>query len=318
MGRLAHLTIRAENTVNDLVADMQKIAARMPLVSVVMPSLNQGRFIEASVDSVLGQGYRRLELIVADGGSTDGTQATLVRLQSGDSRLRWFSEADDGPADALNKALLRTRGTLIGWLNSDDLYVPGTVARAVAAMEGAHSPVMVYGHGQHIDEGGTVLGAYPTERPEGAIERFRDGCFICQPTVFFKRTLWQLLGPLDRTLKTAFDFDYWVRAFLMFPGRIGFVDALQASSRLHHGCITMKMRRTVAMEGVRVIAKHLGNAPAHWVLTYADELLRMDSASRPLQDLRAHLEQTVAELAGCFGADELQQLHIAMRTDRRF
>ena len=309
--------IRADNITRTRGLDLGKTAGGLPLVSVVMPSFNQARFIQASIESVLGQDYPRIELIVADGGSTDGTQAMLARLQSCDSRLRWFSEPDEGPADALNKALLRTRGSLIGWLNSDDLYAPGAMARAVGELEGPHRPVMVYGHGQHIGEAGAVLGAYPTERPEGSIERLRDGCFICQPTVFFKRTFWRLLGPLDTTLKTAFDFDYWVRAFLAFPGRIGFVDAVQASSRLHDDCITMKMRRTVAMDGVRVIAKHLGPPPGHWVLTYAEELLRMMPSKRPAGGLRAHLEATIKELGDCFEPEELGQLFRALRADDR-
>jgi glycosyltransferase involved in cell wall biosynthesis len=309
--------IRAENIADVQPMDLHKTAARMPLVSVVMPSFNQAQFIEASIDSVLGQDYPRIELIVADGGSTDGTQAILARLQSRDSRLRWFSEPDKGPADALNKALKRVRGTLIGWLNSDDLYAPGAVSRAVGVLDSPTRCMMAYGHGQHIGEDGTVLGTYPTQRPEGTVDRFRQGCFICQPTVFFKRTLWQLLGPLDATLKTAFDFEYWVRAFLAFPGRIGFVDALQASSRLHDDCITLNMRRAVAMEGVQVLARHLGNPPMHWVMTYAEELLRMPPTKRPTNNLRAHLEQTVVELAQCFEAKELRHLHEELRADRR-
>lgn len=289
-----------------------------PLFSVVMPSLNQVQFIEAAIASVLGQDYPRIELIIADGGSTDGTQDLLARLQSCDSRLRWFSEPDKGPADALNKALQHTRGTLIGWLNSDDLYAPGAMARAAYALDGPQRYVMVYGHGQHIGEDGAVLDAYPTQRPEGSVERFRHGCFICQPTVFFKRTLWKLLGPLDTALKTAFDFDYWVRAFQSFHGRIGFIDALQASSRLHGDCITMKMRRTVAMDGVRVIAQHLGNPPKEWLLTYVEEVLRMNPVNKPSGSLREHFEQTIAELREYFEKDEIERLYRVLRADSRF
>jgi glycosyltransferase involved in cell wall biosynthesis len=105
-----------------------------PLVSVVMPSLNQAEFIVSAVQSVLSQSYGHLELIVADGGSTDGTLALLQQQQGLDSRLRWMSEPDTGPADALNKALRRARGTIVGWLNSDDLYAEGAIDRAVQAL----------------------------------------------------------------------------------------------------------------------------------------------------------------------------------------
>ena len=85
-----------------------------PMVSVVMPSMNQVAFIAAAVDSVLSQNHGNLELIVADGGSTDGTQAWLAQRQAQDTRLRWVSEPDGGPADALNKALRMVRGMIIG------------------------------------------------------------------------------------------------------------------------------------------------------------------------------------------------------------
>ncbi len=95
--------------------------SQAPLVSIVMPSFNQAAFIPAAVESVLSQSYPELELIIADGGSTDGTIEWLKQKCLSDTRLRFFSETDSGPADALNKALKKTRGTIIGWLNSDDL-----------------------------------------------------------------------------------------------------------------------------------------------------------------------------------------------------
>lgn len=250
-----------------------------PMVSVVMPSLNQGRFIDAAIDSVLGQGYPKVELIVADGASTDDTVQRLGRRAEVDPRLRWLSEPDTGPADALNKALARVRGTVIGWLNADDLYVPGAIDRAVAAFEGNANWLMVYGHGEHLDIDGRVTGRYPTLPPDTSIRKFAEGCFICQPTVFFKRTMVLLLGNMDESLKTAFDFDYWLRAFSNFPERIGFVDAVLAGSRLHEGCITLRSRRRVLLEGMRLVANHLAVSPRDWVLTYAKELRLSGSTS---------------------------------------
>jgi glycosyltransferase involved in cell wall biosynthesis len=279
----------------------------LPLVSIVMPSLNQAAFIPAAVESVLSQSHSQIELIVADGGSTDGTQAWLAQRQAQDARLHWFSEPDAGPADALNKALRQAKGTLIGWLNSDDLYTPGAVQRAVQALLDNPEWLMAYGHAEHIDAGGAVLGPCPTLAPpmpcradfslSGQLKptlQFAQGCFICQPTVFFRRTMWVLLGPLDQSLKTAFDFDYWLRAFARFSGRIGFVDAVQAQSRLHADCITLRLRRTVALEGMQVLARHLGYAPKEWLLTYVNELLALPPGERDVGDLKAHVDETLA------------------------
>jgi hypothetical protein len=266
----------------------------LPLVSIVMPSLNQAGFVVVAVQSVLSQSYEHLELIVADGGSTDGTLALLHQQQGLDSRLRWMSAPDTGPADALNKALPSARGTIVGWLNSDDLYAEGAIDRAVQALVARRDWLMVYGQGQHIDGAGLVLGRYPTVAPPVPITQFANGCHICQPTVFFRRSMFVLLGPLDQGLKAAFDFDYWLRAFAAFPGRIGFVDALQAQSRLHPDCITLRMRRTATLEAMQVVARHLGHAPGVWLLAYVRELLAMPPSERKVGDLAAHVAEMLA------------------------
>lgn len=268
----------------------------LPLVSIVMPSLNQGRFIGDSIQSVLTQRYRRIELIVADGGSSDVTVDVLKEIAAHDERLRWFSEADTGPAAALNKALSLTRGTIIGWLNSDDLYTLDAITRAVAAFDANPHWMMLYGSGEHIDAFGSVIGTYPTLAPNpDALQNFQDGCFICQPTVFFKSTMKLLLGKLDESYKTAFDFDYWMRAFKAFPGRVGFVEAVQAQSRLHDTCITLTQRRLVCVESMSIIFRYLCDPPAHWLLSYADER-RAKEPALSLVALRSDLYKVIEEI----------------------
>jgi glycosyltransferase involved in cell wall biosynthesis len=256
-----------------------------PMVSVVMPSFNQARFIRDSIASVLSQSYPLIELIVADGGSGDETLEILRACQARDGRLRWFAGPDTGPAQALNKAMRQVRGTVIGWLNSDDLYTPGAIGRAVSSLSLQREFVAVYGHGQHIDESGRELAMYPTRPPSVAIDTFLNGCFICQPTMFFTRAAHLLLGPFDESLKTAFDFEYWLRLFTAMPGRVGFVEELQAQSRLHKDCITRRMRREVALEGLKVLRHHLGRAPAHWALTHIDEILAGHPKGEPPREL---------------------------------
>ena len=286
----------------------------LPRLSIVMPSLNQARFIEAAIDSVLGQDVEAVELIVADGGSSDGTQALLAAWAARDARLRWRAEPDDGPAQAVNKALSQVRGTLVGWLNADDLYLPGALARTLAAFDAAPQHLLIYGHGRHVDEAGQPLEPYPTLPPDTPLAHFAQGCFLCQPTVFFRRTLLVLLGKLDEKLRCSFDFDYWLRVFKAFPDRIGFIDALQASTRLHADCITLKQRRQVALEGVQILHRHLGQAPKEWLLTYAIELLAQPPAARGVDDsqLRAHLENTIREAQPYLTTPEYRDLEKAL------
>ncbi|MFA7280407.1 MAG: glycosyltransferase family 2 protein [Sterolibacterium sp.] len=282
-----------------------------------MPSLNQAKFVGAAIDSVLGQDYPNIELVVADGGSGDGTVELLKARQVKDSRLRWFSQKDNGPAQALNGAMSQARGTILGWLNSDDLYAPGAVRRAFDALQANPGWLMVYGQGQHIDGSGKLLNLYPTLPPSTPVRQFAEGCFICQPTVFFRRSMWVLLGKFDEKLKTAFDFDYWLRAFLAFPERIGFVDVVQACSRLHDDCITLRMRRTVIMEGMQVLARHLGSAPKEWLLTYVDELLAADAQTKGPMDLRKHVETMVDEVAELIAERDLNEVRLRLSQDER-
>jgi glycosyltransferase involved in cell wall biosynthesis len=244
-----------------------------PLVSVVMPSFNQAQFIEASIRSVLDQSHSRLELIVMDGGSKDGTLAILERLAKHDARLKWCSEPDEGPAHAINKAMRLARGSVVGWLNSDDLYALDAVQSALMLLDGETNPLMVYGHGSHIDELGRHVGDYPTLKPVVGWAKLAHGCYVCQPTVFIKKVAVSLLGPLDQSLKTAFDFDWWLRAFLWFEGRIEFVDRVQSFSRLHADCITRKQRALVAAEGMWLIRKHMQRLDTRWVVSYLNETL---------------------------------------------
>jgi glycosyltransferase involved in cell wall biosynthesis len=275
--------------------------ANRPLVSILMPTLDQARFLRESVGSVLTQSYPDLELVVADGGSADGTVDILRELAAADSRVRWLSSRDQGPADALNGALSRARGTVIGWLNSDDLYTPGAVGRAVEALRSPSRLAAVYGHADHIDAAGRVLGRYPTHPPSAPLQQFREGCFICQPTMFLRRSTAVLLGTFDTRLRTAFDFDYWLRLMTAMRGRIGFVDVVQAQSRLHDGSITIRQRKAVALEGLALVRKYLDVAPVQWVLTHIAEILDgvpvPEATEYQRAEVRAFLEAAGAYLS---------------------
>ena len=98
-----------------------------PTVSIVTPSFNQGRFIRETIESVLSQDYPAIEYMVIDGGSTD---ETVSILKSYGNRIFWISEPDSGQSDAINKGWKRATGEILTWLNSDDVYLPGAIAKA--------------------------------------------------------------------------------------------------------------------------------------------------------------------------------------------
>ena len=263
---------------------------QLPGISVVMPLLNQAEFLEESVRSVVQQPLDNLELVVMDGGSEDGGLGRLARLaEEFPGRIRWFSAPDNGPAQAINRAVNLARHELLGWLPADDLYTPGAVRRAVEALSDNPLWQMVYGHADHVDVAGRPLGRYPSLQPDAPIESFAEGCFVCQPTLFMRRATWLQAGGLDESLRASFDFDLWLRLFRKHAGRIGFISETQALSRLHQGGITARYRERVALEGLRVLSTHLGHAPMEWMLTHFEECLAAHPFEAAERDLVEHL-----------------------------
>lgn len=279
-----------------------------PLVSVVMPSFNQVHFLERAIESVLSQDYGLLELVVSDGGSTDGSVNLLELFCEHDARLRWSSAQDSGPANAINKALKRTRGTIIGWLNSDDLYAPGAVARAVEAFQSHPDWIMCYGQGEHIDEADETLSRYPTLPPHIAKDALGETCCICQPTVFFKRSALTLVGDLDERFKTSFDYEYWLRIFSKMPERIGFIDKVQAMSRLHEKTITATQRLTVALEGIELGHKYFGQGRINWLYGYMSEARPQFEGAGGLDKFQTHAEEVLKKARPFIPASDLARL----------
>lgn len=279
------------------------LASESAATTIVMPCLNAASFIGAAIESILRQDEAgpdgRVCLWVVDGGSTDGTLNPLERAaRESAGRLRYVSRPDGGAAQALNAAFhlaLQDPATeVLGWLNADDGYAPGAVARAVQALRAQPGWQLVYGHGLHVDAQARAMAFYPSCTPaelgQDGLARWAGGSQLCQPTVFMRRQAVQALmaegpltasgrrGLLDEGLRTAFDFELWLRWLKRWPESAGFIDELQAYSRLHAGCLTMRLRETVALESMQVLAAHVGQpgapgtAPLHWVLTHVDEI----------------------------------------------
>jgi glycosyltransferase involved in cell wall biosynthesis len=290
----------------------------MSLVSIIMPSMHQVRFLADSVRSVVDQSYHNVELVIVDGLSSDGSQERIVELQiQYPKKVRWVSLQDSGPAQALNTAISMCSGDIIGWLNSDDLYATDAIAKAVTHFDKNPNHQMLYGLAQHVDAAGYPLGAYPTKPPSTNIDEFANGSFICQPTVFMRKAALDLIGPLDESLKTAFDFDLWLHFFKRFPGQIGLIRRIQASSRLHEACLTQRQRQTVALEGMRVLARHLNHVPLHWFYTHVDEMCAAYPLGPNHEPLIKQLETFIKAAKPYLAGDDLKTLADQLRSDYR-
>lgn len=201
---------------------------QLPLVSIVTPSFNQARYLDAAIQSVLSQNYPRLEYIVVDGGSTDGSQE-IIRKYS--NKLAWWvSEKDKGQTEALNKGFARAKGEILAWLNSDDMYLPGAVTSAVQFFQDHSQPGLVYGDANFINESGQLIGKFHAAQTN--LHLLRQGyVHIPQQASFFRGDLWRSVGPLDPTFYFAMDYDLWVR--IAARSDVKYVPQTWANFRLH-------------------------------------------------------------------------------------
>lgn len=179
-----------------------------PTISIVTPSYQQGRFLDKTLYSVVSQNYPALEYVVQDGASTDETQAVLGRF--GPLLTSWSSEPDSGQADAINRGFAQTSGEVMAWLNSDDLFLPGTLAY-VARYFAEHPDVdVVYGNRVMIDQTDGQVGAWVLPAHSDLALTLAD--YVPQETLFWRRRVWDKAGAfVDPSFGYALDWDLLLR-----------------------------------------------------------------------------------------------------------
>jgi glycosyltransferase involved in cell wall biosynthesis len=231
--------------------------------SIIVPSFQQGNFLERTLQSILGQQGVDVEIIVQDGGSTD--QSVSILKQYAD-RVRWESRADGGQTAALNEGFQKASGEYVGYLNSDDVLYSGAL-REVREFFKTHPGAMAaYGLADFIDDGDRTIGAYPVE--PWNYERLLDTCFICQPACFFRRAVLDRFGLFDPALHYAMDYEYWLRVGSGEP--FHFLPRKLAATRHHESAKTFSKSREAHYETMAVLQRyHHGRIPPRWIIAYA-------------------------------------------------
>jgi glycosyltransferase involved in cell wall biosynthesis len=217
-----------------------------PRITVITPSFNQAAYLEETISSVLDQGYPNLEYIIIDGGSTDGSVEIIRKFE--DRIAYWVSERDRGQAHAINKGIQRATGDIIAYLNSDDYYLEGSLAR-VAEHFSRHPDVdLIHGRCRIVDERGVKIG----ER-KGSIARYdeildlwdvwwKERNFV-QPEVFWTKRIADKIGNFREDLFWVMDYDYWLRILRARCG-VGSIDAELAAFRLQPNQKSRQPERT--------------------------------------------------------------------------
>jgi len=229
-----------------------------PKVSIVTTSLNQARFLEQTIRSVLEQKYPNLEYIIIDGGSTDGSIDIIKKYEK---RIHfWLSEKDSGQAHAINKGLRMISGDIWSFLGSDDTYEPQALQKIVNAFQKNPAAAVIYGNCNFIDEDGLVT---RVKKPGPYIrKKMLRSNYLCQPATFVTIAKLHQYGFLDETLRFSMDYEYWLR----FDKRESFVyiDESIANYRLHSSSKTMGSTLKMIKEMVSVKKKYGAGFRADW------------------------------------------------------
>jgi glycosyltransferase involved in cell wall biosynthesis len=231
-----------------------------PLVTVAIPSFNQGEYLDKALASVFSQEVDT-EVMVADGGSDDQTLSVIEKWQP---RLKWWrSYADEGQSAAINQAVMKGSAPYVCWLNSDDLFLPNGLTALLRPLVQNSSIPATYGLCWTVNSAGRKIFPYLTVPFHSKL--FASFCFIAQPATLIRRNVWEKLNGLDIKLQMAMDYDLWWRIFLRF-GKMKLVEKFVAATRMHSDTKTATNRNDHYHESIHLVQKYTGKVPIKWRL----------------------------------------------------
>jgi glycosyltransferase involved in cell wall biosynthesis len=231
-----------------------------PLVTVAVPSFNQGRYLDDALGSIFNQDVP-VEVFVLDGGSSDNSIEIIHKWE--DKLSGWRSHADNGQGAAINEGIAQGRAPYVCWLNSDDWFLPGGLKKLFVELQKNTNTSTVYGRAWNVAEKSGRK--YPVWVEPFNEHRLALRCIISQPATLIRRSAWETVGGVDVKLHMAMDYELWWRLYKL-AGPLHFVDDFVAINREHPDTKTKTQRRLHYQEAMNVVRKHYGSVPLKWWL----------------------------------------------------
>ena len=239
---------------------MKKNPQNLPVISIVTPSLNQGKYIEKTIKSVLDQQYPCLEHIIMDGGSIDNTLDILKKYQK---NLVWKSAKDKGQSAAINKGLKKSAGDILCYINSDDYLLPRSLHQVARIFQENQKVMWLTGKCRIVDENNRQVRQAVTFYKNFFLKFFRSSQifsivqFISQPSTFWRRSVTEKIGYFDESLNYDMDYDYWLRIWQKYP--LYFLDDYLSAYRIHPSAKAVVSPATQFKVQYKIVKKYRKN-----------------------------------------------------------
>lgn len=232
-------------------------------IGIIIPSYNQGKYIEAAICSVLeNKKHADITIALMDGGSCDETKDIIQKYQ--DKLDVWCSKPDGGQADAINKGIAALPDCdYYMWLNSDDVFENEYSVYKIASYAEKNQLEVCYGLSHFIDEDGEIIGEYPVE--EFSYDTLGKRCYLSQPSVMFSSKAYKAVGPINKELKMCLDYEYWIRLAQKYE--FGFIKEYIGSTRMYGETKTATMQQQHLKEAINILMKYYRKVPMTWIVT---------------------------------------------------
>jgi len=228
--------------------------SKLPKISVITPSHNQGEFIEQTIKSVINQNYPNFEYIIIDGGSTDKTLDIIKKYKK---HITYFeSKPDKGQTDALIKGFKKAKGEILCWLNSDDILMPNALKKVADFFIKNPKAKVVYGDSVWINKKGKFI-KKKFEIPFNKFIFLYDYNYIPQPSTFFKKTLYKEVKGLNPKFNLVMDSDLWLR--FSEKTKLHHIKEVLSKMRKYPEQKNQKFRKQSNIEGLKAREKYLKN-----------------------------------------------------------